>query len=86
MLRSDVVDCLTQVNGLVSVFAPEFEEELGEAKGSAEVVELRRADFVDFLQQRLADALATEVVVNSKSRKWYIYTPSSMLTNLPSKK
>lgn len=76
MLGSDVVDCLTQVNGFVSVFAPEFEQKLGETKGSAEVIELRRTDFIDFLKQRLADALATEVVIDSKSRKWYIYTPS----------
>lgn len=83
MLRSDVVDCLTQVNWLISVFAPKFQQELGEAKGSAEVVKLRRTDFIDFFQQWFADAFASEVVINSTLTKLYIYTPSSMLTNLP---
>lgn len=67
MLRGDVVDCLAQVDWLISVFAPEFEEKLGEAEGSAQVVKLRRTDFVDFLKKRLADSLTTEVVIDSKS-------------------
>ena len=86
VFRSDVVDCLSQVNWLISIFAPKFQQELGEAKGSAKVVKLRRTNFIDFFQEWLADAFATEVVIDSTSTKLYIYTPSSMLTSLPSKK
>lgn len=69
MLSSDVVDCLSQINRLVTILSPEFKELLGKSKWSTQIFKSWWFDFIKFFQKWFSNSLTSKIIVSSKNNK-----------------
>lgn len=63
VLASYVIDSLPEIDRQISIFSPKLQQNLSESKRCSQIMQFRRPDLIQSLEERLLHTLSSEVII-----------------------